>query len=239
MSSPDFTVTGQSVLITGGRGGIGSAIASAFVFAGARVIAVDVSPVPDVPREGIDDVVADVRDPSSIFEAASKFGSLDTIVQCAGRAAPGEEFDPAVFREIVDIHLVGSFNVAVTLKPLMAESGGSIINVGSMYSYFGSPLVPGYGAAKAGIVQLTKTLALEWASDGVRVNAVAPGWIRTEMTRLVEEDPTLNAAITSRLPSGSFSEPEDIAGTVLYLASAASRLVTGVTIPIDGGYSAS
>lgn len=232
----ELELSGQTVLVTGGRGGIGSAVVREFVDRGARVIAADVSPVTAV-REGVDDIVADVTDPNSLLQALPETMAIDTIVQCAGRAAPGEEFTPAVFREIVDIHLVGTFNVAATLKPLMSR-GGSIINVGSMYSYFGSPLVPAYGAAKAGIVQLTKTLALAWAGDGIRVNAVAPGWIRTELTRLVEEDPTLNAAITSRLPSGQFSEPGDVTGTILFLASPAASLVTGVTIPVDGGYSA-
>lgn len=236
LTHSELELSGQTVLVTGGRGGIGSAVVRQFADRGARVIAADVSPATTV-RDGVDDIVADVTDPDGLLQALPDVTVIDTIVQCAGRADPGAEFTPSTFREIVDVHLIGTFNVAATMKPLMSR-GGSIINVGSMYSYFGSPLVPAYGAAKAGIVQLTKTLALAWAGDGIRVNAVAPGWIRTELTRLVEEDPTLNAAITSRLPSGQFSEPEDVTGTILFLASPAAQLVTGVTIPVDGGYSA-
>ncbi|MFJ8887850.1 SDR family NAD(P)-dependent oxidoreductase [Streptomyces sp. NPDC102402] len=234
----NFDVSGKHVLITGGRGGIGSAIATAFVEAGAHVIATDLAPLPEKTREGIDDRMLDVRDADAVRALAGELTRLDVLVQCAGRAAPMEEYELATFEEIVGIHLTGTFSVATALQPLLAASGGSVINVGSMYSYFGSPLVPAYGAAKAGIVQLTKTLALAWAAEGVRVNGIAPGWIRTALTAPLEALPGAAEAIVSRIPSGQLSEPEELAGTALFLASPAARLINGVTIPVDGGYSA-
>ncbi|MER5960503.1 SDR family oxidoreductase [Streptomyces sp. NPDC001893] len=236
--SVDFDVSGKHVLVTGGRGGIGGAIAAAFVDAGAHVIATDLSPVPAEPRKGIDDRVLDVRDADAVRALAEDLDRLDVLVQCAGRAAPMEEYELATFEEIVGIHLTGSFSMATALRPLLAASGGSVLNVGSMYSYFGSPLVPAYGAAKAGIVQLTKTLALAWAAEGIRVNGIAPGWIRTALTAPLADVPGAEQAITSRIPGGELSEPEELAGTALFLASPAARLITGVTIPVDGGYSA-
>ncbi|MFJ8933698.1 SDR family NAD(P)-dependent oxidoreductase [Streptomyces sp. NPDC102364] len=235
----DFDVSGKTVLITGGRGGIGGAIAAAFVKAGAQVIATDVSPVPAEPRKGIDDRVLDVRDADAVTALAEGLDRLDVLVQCAGRAVPMEEYELATFEEVIGIHLTGSFSMATALRPLLAASGGSVLNVGSMYSYFGSPLVPAYGAAKAAVVQLTKTLALAWAADGIRVNGIAPGWIRTAMTQSLDALPEAAQAIVSRIPSGQLSEPEELAGTALFLASPAARLINGVTIPVDGGYSAS
>ncbi|MEV0743911.1 SDR family oxidoreductase [Streptomyces sp. NBC_01220] len=234
----NFDVSGKHVLITGGRGGIGGAIATAFVEAGAHVIATDLAPLPEKTREGIEDRMLDVRDADAVRALAGELTRLDVLVQCAGRAAPMEEYELATFEEIVGIHLTGTFSVATALQPLLAASGGSVINVGSMYSYFGSPLVPAYGAAKAGIVQLTKTLALAWAAEGVRVNGIAPGWIRTALTAPLEALPGAAEAIVSRIPGGQLSEPEELAGTALFLASPAARLINGVTIPVDGGYSA-
>jgi len=234
----NFDVSDKHVLITGGRGGIGGAIATAFVEAGAHVIATDLAPLPEKTREGIDDRMLDVRDADAVRALAGELTRLDVLVQCAGRAAPMEEYELATFEEIVGIHLTGTFSVATALRPLLAASGGSVINVGSMYSYFGSPLVPAYGAAKAGIVQLTKTLALAWAAEGVRVNGIAPGWIRTALTAPLEALPGAAEAIVSRIPGGQLSEPEELAGTALFLASPAARLINGVTIPVDGGYSA-
>lgn len=234
----NFDVSGKYVLITGGRGGIGGAVAAAFVDAGAQVIATDLSPLPDEPRKGIEDRILDVRDADAVRALADGLDRVDVLVQCAGRAAPMEEYELATFEEIVGIHLTGSFSMATALRPLLAASGGSVINVGSMYSYFGSPLVPAYGAAKAGIVQLTKTLALAWAGEGIRVNGIAPGWIRTALTAPLAALPGAAEAIVGRIPSGELSEPEELAGTAVFLASPAARLITGVTIPVDGGYSA-
>src|SRR5271166_7108750 len=124
-------------------------------------------------------------------------------------------------------------------RPHLKASNGCLINIGSMYSYFGAPRWPAYSAAKTGVVSLTKSLAIAFAEDGIRVNAIAPGWIKTELTRSVRENPEFNSKVVARIPGGEWAEPEDLAGAAIFLASPASRLINGVTIPVDGGYSAS
>jgi NAD(P)-dependent dehydrogenase (short-subunit alcohol dehydrogenase family) len=167
---------------------------------------------------------------------------LDVVIHCAGRVAPWEEYKPEVFKDILEIHLVGNLRLANAFRPHLKASKGCLINIGSMYSYFGAPGVPAYGAAKTRVVSLTKSLAISFAEDGIRVNAIAPGWIKTEMTRAVRENPEyseFNNKVVARIPSGEWAEAEDLAGAAIFLASPASKLINGVTIPVDGGYSAS
>ena len=144
-----------------------------------------------------------------------------------------------MFKDILDIHLVGNLRLANVFPPHLKASKGCLINIGSMYSYFGSPRAPAYSAAKTAVVSLTKSLAIAFAEDGIRVNAMAPGWIKTELTRRVRENPEFNSRVITRIPGGKWAEAEDLAGAVIFLASPASKLINGVTIPVDGGYSAS
>jgi NAD(P)-dependent dehydrogenase (short-subunit alcohol dehydrogenase family) len=139
----------------------------------------------------------------------------------------------------LDIHLVANLRLATAFRPHLKASNGCLINIGSMYSYFGAPHAPAYGAAKAAVVSLTKSLAISFAGDGIRVNAIAPGWIRTELSRAARENLEFNSKIIARIPGGKWAEAEDLAGTAIFLASPASKLITGVTIPVDGGYTAS
>jgi len=141
--------------------------------------------------------------------------------------------------DIINIHLVGNLRLANAFRPHLKATKGCLINIGSMYSYFGAPQVPAYAAAKSGVVSLTRSLAISFASDGIRVNALAPGWIKTEISRGGRENPEFNAKVVARIPGGEWAEPEDLAGTAVFLASAAARLINGVTIPVDGGYTAS
>src|SRR4029078_8809441 len=141
--------------------------------------------------------------------------------------------------DIIDIHLVGNLRLATAFRPHLAESQRCLINIGSMYSYFGAAMIPGYAAAKTAIVGLTKSLALAYAEDGIRVNAVAPGWINTEISRRGREEEAFNAKVMARLPTKRWSEPEELAGTAVFLASSAARLINVVTIRVDGGYVAS
>ena len=126
--------------------------------------------------------------------------------------------------------------MCVAAKPLLAQTHGTIINTASMLTFQGSPFVPGYAASKGGIGQLTKSLAAAWAQDGIRVNALAPGWIDTELTRPLVEDATRSAPILARTPMGRWGKPDDLGGVALFLASDAARFVTGAIIPVDGGY---
>jgi NAD(P)-dependent dehydrogenase (short-subunit alcohol dehydrogenase family) len=238
MTTPSFDVSGKRVMVTGGRGGIGRAIGEAFKNHGAKVTLVDMAP-PPAAADGFEHVVVDVCSTAAVQKLADSTSSLDVLVQCAGKLARAKEYEIETFQHIVDVHLFGSFRFATAFRPKLAAAGGCIVNVGSMYSHFGSPHAPAYGAAKAALVQLTKSLALAWANEGIRVNAIAPGWIVTELTRPGRENPEFFRKVSERLPDGRWGEPEEISGAVVFLASPAAKLITGVTIPVDGGYSAS
>jgi NAD(P)-dependent dehydrogenase (short-subunit alcohol dehydrogenase family) len=235
--APDFSVAGKVVLISGGAGGIGMAFARAFRGSGATAVIADVRP----PAEGADFRFEplDVRDDAAVRDLAGRMERLDVLIHCAGRLIRHEEHQPEVFADIVDIHLTGNLRLATAFRPHLAKTRGCLINIASMYSYFGAPMIPAYAAAKTAIVGLTKSLALAYAEDGIRVNAIAPGWIRTEISRRGREEPAFNERVMQRLPTKRWSEPEELAGTAVFLASPAAALINGVTIPVDGGYVAS
>lgn len=236
MALPSFDVTGKAVLITGGTGGIGLAIARAFKGYGAEVVLADLKPPPDAQEFRY--LELDVRDPEGVARLPGSLSRLDVLIQCAGRAMQRREYQAEHFDDVLNTNLRGTFRVAVALKPLLAASRGCVINIASMYSYYGSPQAPAYGASKAAIVQLTKSLAIEWSTDGIRVNAIAPGWFITEMSKRARENADYSRKVLDRLPAGQWSDPEEIAGAAIFLASPASRLITGVTLPVDGGYTA-
>jgi NAD(P)-dependent dehydrogenase (short-subunit alcohol dehydrogenase family) len=238
MTAPSFDVSGKQVIVTGGRGGIGRAIGEAFRALGATVTLVDLAPAP-AGDDGFKHIVLDVCDTAAVQRLADTTAKLDVLVQCAGAIGRVKEYEIETFQHIIDVHLFGSFRFATLFRSKLAVTQGCIVNIGSMYSTFGSPHAPAYGAAKAALVQLTKSLALAWAKEGIRVNAVAPGWIKTELTRPGRENPEFFRKVSERLPDGRWGEPEEIGGAVVFLASPAAKLITGVTIPVDGGYSAS
>ena len=165
-----------------------------------------------------------------------EFSRLDMLINCAGIIRRGAEHDPAVFAEVVDVNLTGTMRLAAAARPLLARSAGCIVNTASMFSFFGGAHVPGYAASKGGVAQLTKSLAIAYAPDGIRVNAVAPGWIATAMTQPVRDDPHKYAAIPARTPLGRWGEPDDVAAVAVFLCSPAAAFVTGVILPVDGGY---
>jgi len=178
----------------------------------------------------------DVRDGSAVQACIDEIDSLDVLVNCAGVIRRNAEHEPEVFADVIDINLNGSMRVCTAAREKLKQRKGCIINTASMLSFFGGGLVPGYSASKGGIAQLTKSLAIAYAPDGIRVNAVAPGWIATQLTQALQEDRTRSEAILSRTPLGRWGEPADVAGPVLFLASDAARFVTGVVLPVDGGY---
>lgn len=232
----------RCVLVVGGSSGIGAAIARGFAAAGDAVSATGGSQ-PEVEaaganpaNRGVAFAVLDVRNGESVNAFVNGLGQLDVVVNCAGVIRRGDEHRPDVFAEVVDINLVGAMRVCAAARPALAASRGCIVNMASMLSFFGGGLVPGYSASKGGIAQLTKSLAIAYAVDGIRVNAVAPGWIATPLTQGLQDDPARAAAILERTPLGRWGQPDDVAGPVLFLASSSARFVTGVVLPVDGGY---
>lgn len=235
---------GRNVLVTGGTSGIGAGVARAFVRAGATITATGVAQTEldalagdaDFARANL--ATLDVRDDEAVKTLASGLDDLDIVVNCAGIIRRGEELDPKVFDQVLDINLGGTMRVCAAARQLLARSGqGAIVNLASMLSIFGGGLVPGYAASKGGISQLTKSLAIAYAGDPIRVNAVAPGWIDTPLTTALREDPARSGPILARTPLKRWGKPQDIAGAVLFLCSPVASFITGTTLVVDGGYS--
>lgn len=243
---PSYDFSGATVLVTGGTSGIGAAAAALYAKAGAHVTITGTRPN---ASDYDDDLSAyrylqmDIEDNKSIDAAVAQFEKLDILVNSAGIALPSlglDEYDPDIFARAVNMLLIGAFRIAQGCKPLLAQSqlagGGSVINICSMSSFFGIPIVPGYGAAKTGLVGLTKTLAVEWGASSIRVNAVAAGLTRSRMTAGTFEEPAWTAPTLERTPLRRLGDPDDIAQAILFLTSAGAGWITGQTLPVDGGY---
>ena len=224
---------GRVAIIAGGTSGIGLALAKGFAAAGARVVAAGLD-VPSAPEPGVEFRHLDVTDADAVASFAASFSRADVLVNSAGIIRRKEEFALENFEAVLDVNLTGAMRVASACKPKLA--GGAILNIASLFSFAGAAHAPAYAASKGGIAQLTKSLSIAWAADGIRVNAIAPGWIETPFTEPLRADPARNAAILARTPMGRWGRPDDLVDAALFLCSPLAGFITGILLPVDGGY---
>ena len=246
---------GHRVLVVGGAGGIGSSISQAFLDAGCDVIATGIDQAAlagsalakiagstgagAAPRLSLETL--DVTSDSQVADFVGRLaqgGSLATLVNCAGILARFKEFEIETFQRVIDVNLTGTFRLCSACKPLLAanEGGAAIINIASMNAFAALPWIPAYCASKGGVVMLTKSLSLAWATDGIRVNAIAPGYVETPINADGRSDTAHYERIRARIPQGRWAQPDDIAGSAVFLASKAAQYITGTVLAVDGGF---
>jgi 2-dehydro-3-deoxy-D-gluconate 5-dehydrogenase len=248
-----FDLTSRVAVVTGGNGGIGLGMARGLAGAGAAVVvaarnrAKSETAVAELASLGVRSafISLDVADPAScramVDQTIDRFGRLDILVNNAGMSIrkPPEDYTVEEWHRVLDTNLTGALVCCQAAYPhMIGQSGGKIVNIGSMMAIFGAAYAAAYAASKGAIVQLSKSLATAWAKDNIQVNAVLPGWIDTALTIAAREQvPGLHERILRRTPVGRWGVPNDLAGIAVFRASSASDFVTGAAIPVDGGFS--
>lgn len=251
MSLEAFRLNGKNALVTGSHKGLGAAIAVALAKAGANVGCHGRDPKPgsacdEIRAAGrrtfyVSGDLADAKVPVTLIEKTiAEFSSIDILVNNAGviRRAPAAEYPTEFWDELIAVNLTAVFRLSQLAARHMLHKGasGKILNIASLLSFQGGILVPAYAAAKGGVAQLTKALANEWAPKGINVNAIAPGYMATDNTMALRNDPVRSRQILDRIPAGRWGEPQDISGAAIFLCSSASDYVHGHILAVDGGW---
>ncbi len=241
---------GQHALVTGGAGGIGAAITGSLGRAGAKVTIIGRSQgvhavagtllSQGIAAQAIQADLSQLADLDAVVTTAAEgLGDIDILVTAHGQVRPTDSASEQLpdWQRTIDTNLTACFRLSQLVYPRMSERGrGKIIHIASMYAFFGGLRVTAYAASKGALAQMTKSLSLEWAKEGINVNAIAPGYVRTELNRHIWSDPERAEQVLARIPAGRWGEPEDIAEAALFLASPSSDYLHGVILPVDGGF---
>ncbi len=237
-----FDFSGKTALITGGTSGIGMAVSLAFKNAGATVVAAGLgedelnAARANEQFRGIRIESLDVSNGIAVQQLVDSMPAVDYVVTCAGMIRRGVEHDPIEFAKVIDINLTGTMRVCAAARTKLAHSKGAVVMIGSVMSFFGGPAQPAYSASKGAIRNLTMSLGAAYATEGIRVNAVAPGWIITALSKGARDNPERYAQINARIPMNRWADTSEVADPILFLCSDAARYMTGTVMAVDGGY---
>ncbi|MBN9072894.1 MAG: SDR family oxidoreductase [Rhizobiales bacterium] len=226
----------KTAIVTGGGTGIGLATCHRLAVAGYKVIAGGLDREGELPA-GAEFLTTDVTKQDDLRTLIDRAEQVDALVNCAGIVRQEREWEVDEFKFVLDVNLTASLAAATTAREKLRAARGSVVNIASMWSYFGSPKSPAYASSKGAIVALTRSMAVAWGAEGIRVNAVAPGWILTRMGMGARNDPMREPKITPRIPLGRWAEPSEVADVIAFLVSDQATYVHGAVLPIDGGYS--